>query len=142
MTSSMLPSPFRALARAIVPETARLDETGWLHLEDIIEENLADRPEKLRDQLRLFIKVAGFLPRLRYGRAIESLSEEQRTRYLESLQDFPLLLIRRGFWGLRTLVYMGFYCQDDVRRGIGYGATAAGWGERGGAPEAAEAADD
>ena len=73
MTSSMLPSPFRALARGIVPETADLDETGWLRLEGIIEENLADRPEKLRNQLSLFIKVAGFLPRLRYGRSIESL---------------------------------------------------------------------
>ena len=142
MTSSMLPSPFRALARGIVPETADLDEAGWVRLEGIIEENLADRPEKLRTQLSLFIKVAGFLPRLRYGRSIESLSRVQRTRYLESLQDFPLLLIRRGFWGLRTLVYMGFYCQDHVRSGIGYGATAAGWGDRSGATEAGESADD
>jgi hypothetical protein len=138
----MLPSPFRALARGIVPEIADLDEAGWVRLEGIIEENLADRPEKLRTQLSLFIKVAGFLPRLRYGRSIESLSQEQHARYLESLQDSPLLLIRRGFWGLRTLVYMGFYCQDDVRGGIGYRATAAGWGDRSGATAAGESADD
>jgi hypothetical protein len=137
----MLPSPFRALARAIVPETADLDESGWTRLEGIIEENLADRPEKLRNQLRLFIKVAGFLPRLRYGRPFESLSPQRQLRHLESLQDFPLLLIRRGFWGLRTLVYMGYYCQEEVRRGIGYQATAAGWGDRS-APLAEEADHD
>jgi hypothetical protein len=126
----------------IVPETTVLDEAGWLRLEEIISDNLADRPEKVRDQLSLFIRVAGFLPRLRFGRSLESLTGEQQARYLESLQDFPLLLIRRGFWGLRTLVYMGFYCQDRVRRGIGYGATTEGWGKRGRAGGAEEASHD
>ena len=130
MTDAHLPDPFRALARTIVPEAETLDEAGWERLEGIIVENLRDRPEKLRRQLALFIRVAGWLPRLRYGRGFESLDADRRARFLATLESFPLLLIRRGFWGLRTLVYMGYYCQEPVRDGIGYRAHPRGWEAR------------
>ena len=43
------------------------------------------------------------------------------------MQDAPLLLLRRGFWGLRTLIFMGYYGRDAARDAIGYRADPRGW---------------
>jgi hypothetical protein len=40
-------------------------------------------------------------------------------------------LIRRGVWGLRTLVLMGCYTRAEMMDGIGYRAHARGWAARG-----------
>jgi hypothetical protein len=40
--------------------------------------------------------------------------------------------VRRGFWAVRTLIFIGYYSRADVAESIGYHATAAGWAERGG----------
>lgn len=118
---------FRALAPTIVPEAGELDEEGWRRAETIIEDALADRPESMKRQLRLFVRIATWLPLLRYGRPFTRLSPERRAAFLKSLQDAPFLLLRRGFWGLRTLVFMGYYGQPEVQEEIGYAAHPRGW---------------
>jgi hypothetical protein len=35
--------------------------------------------------------------------------------------------MRRGFWAVRTLIFLGYYTRGDVAESIGYGATPAGW---------------
>ncbi|HSP35980.1 MAG TPA: hypothetical protein VLU46_16840, partial [Thermoanaerobaculia bacterium] len=59
-----------------------------------------------------------------------SLDAAKRTTFLEAVQDAPLLPLRRGFWGLRTLVFMGYYSRDDARTAIGYRADPRGWAVR------------
>ena len=49
---------------------------------------------------------------------------------LETLQDAPVLLLRRGIWGLRTLAFMGYYTRPDAQRAIGYRADPRGWEAR------------
>ena len=44
-----------------------------------------------------------------------------------ALERAPFRLIRRGVWGLRTLVLMGYYTQPEVIAGLGYRADRAGW---------------
>lgn len=125
-------APFRALAASIVPEAATLDEAGWQEAEGIVSRALATRPEAMVRQLLLFIRLANWLALLPYGRPFTRLGPAARKAHLTRLENAPLLLIRRGFWGLRTLVFMGYYGQDRVRKELGYRASAAGWGGRSG----------
>ncbi len=123
-------APFRALATTIVPEAASLDAEAWLELERIVENALEARPAGMRRQLRLFIRALDLLPVLRYGRRFGRLTPTQALRFLEAVQDAPLLLLRRGMWGLRTLVFMGYYVRPGGAEAIGYRADPRGWEAR------------
>jgi len=39
---------------------------------------------------------------------------------LRWFQNFPVQLIRSGFWGVRTLVMMSYYGRPDVAALVGY----------------------
>lgn len=121
---------FREIAKTIVPEAETLDETSWSEMEAIIERALASRPAAIRRQLRLFVRALDLLPLARYGKSFRSLDHERRTAFLRSVESAPLLLLRRGFWGLRTFVFMGYYSLDTVREAIGYRADPDGWEAR------------
>jgi hypothetical protein len=121
---------FRAIARAVVPETGALGESQWLDLEGIVEDALAQRPAKVRRQLGLLIRAIETLPLLSTGRRFTGLDVERRTRFLTTLQNSPVLLLRRGVWGLRTLVFMGYYARPEVAALIGYRADVRGWEAR------------
>lgn len=121
---------FRAVAVTVVPEANELDERGWNELESAIEKGLESRPESMRRQLRMFVRAIDTLPQLRFGKTFRALDAEKRARFLLGLQESPLLLVRRGFWGLRTLVFMGYYGRDEAQRAIGYRADPRGWDAR------------
>lgn len=120
---------FRAVATTVVPEAADLDEAGWRELEGIVENALAQRPPRLRRQLLLFIRVIELLPAVR-GRRFSGLAPGPRARFLAALENAPLLLVRRGFWGLRTLILMGYYARPAAAAAIGYRGDARGWEAR------------
>lgn len=130
-TLSPLRGPFRALTVACVPAAASLDEDAWTRALAIVDGALADRPAPVRRQLALFVRVVEVLARLRHGKGLERLAPERTRRLLEALERSPLLLLRRGTWGLRTLAFMGYYGQEDVRRALGYAAALRGWESRG-----------
>lgn len=119
--------PFRAIAETVVPEAAALDAPGWAELERLVEGVLAKRPASVRRQVRLFVQALDALALLRYGRRLSGLEPRRRTRFLEAVQDAPLVLFRRGFWGLRTLVLLGYYGRSHAPAEIGYRAHARGW---------------
>lgn len=129
-TFSPVRTTFRNLATTIVPEAVSLDERGWSEVEDIIERGLESRPGSMRRQLRILVRALNVLPIFRFGKTFGSLDTPKRTAFLESVQNAPVLLLRRGFWGLRTLVFMGYYSRDDARAEIGYRADPRGWGVR------------
>ncbi|HYM61696.1 MAG TPA: hypothetical protein VEZ11_12495 [Thermoanaerobaculia bacterium] len=118
---------FRALAATIVPEAQALDDRGWTELEEIVEEGLAPRPKSIRRQLRILVRALNVIPVFRFGRTFRALDPAKRTAFLLSVQDAPLLLLRRGFWGLRTLVFMGYYGRHEASAAIGYRADPRGW---------------
>jgi hypothetical protein len=120
----------RAIAETVVPATSALEHDGWASLERIVTNAIAARPPRMQRQLALFIRAIEWLPLLRYGRPFSKLTPARRHRFLESLQDSPWLLIRRGFWGLRTLIFMGYYTQGRAIAAIGYRADPRGWSVR------------
>jgi hypothetical protein len=130
---SVLPrlrAPFRAIARTIVPEARTLTEAEWEEVERIVEEAIARRPIAMRRQLAAFIRVVELLPVTRFGRTFSALDDQRRTRVLRALENAPVLVVRRGFWGLRTLIFMGFYARPGVAAELGYRASARGWEAR------------
>jgi hypothetical protein len=64
---------------------------------------------------------------VRYGRTFAALGDEQRSRILRYLQDHPVERIRCGFWGLRTLAFLGYYGRPEVAHAIGYRPDPRGW---------------
>lgn len=130
-TLSPLRGPFRAVTVACIPAASELDDEGWTRALAIVDDALSQRPPAVRRQLALFVRVLGVLSRLRYGRGLERLDPGRTRRLLGTLERSPLLLLRRGTWGLRTLAFMGYYGQAEVRRDLGYGAALRGWEARG-----------
>ena len=122
--------PFRALAAAIVPAAASLSAAEWDELEAIVERALASRPAKMRRQLALFVRLLNVAPLLRHGRPFGALSPDAQARFLGAVERSPLLLLRRGFWGLRTLVFMGYYGRPACASLVGYRAHPRGWEAR------------
>ena len=127
---SSLQAPFRAIAVTMVPDAAALDETGWRAMDASIAEALAKRPPAMRRQLALFIRILDTLPLFRWGRRFHALGAARRARFLDALQYSPIPLLRRGVWGVRTLVFLGYYARADVQATLGYRATARGWRAR------------
>lgn len=118
---------FRAVAVTVVPDAGRLTAEQWDRALAIVEDALADRPPALRRQLRIFLRLIEWLPVLRWLRSFTALELARRERWLALLQDAPLLRIRQGFWGLRTLCLMAYYGLPEIRGEIGYRAHPRGW---------------
>ena len=126
-----LSSPvFRAVATCVVPEAARLDPAQWDELEAIVGRAVAARSRAVQRQLALFLTLLEWLPLLRYARRLSRLDPARRAKFLDRLQRAPLLLLRRGFWGVRTLILMGYYGRPAAAADIGYRADARGWEAR------------
>ncbi len=108
------------LARRIVPETARLDSAGEDEFRAIISNALAARPAAVRRQIGILLKILRWAPVLRYGRPLERLAPASQDAALAWFQDGPVKLLRKGIWGLKAMVFMGYY-------GRAAGAQAVGW---------------
>jgi hypothetical protein len=121
---------FRAFAQCFIPETARATETEWLAVEDVVRHALAARPRKVRRQIALFVRLIDLAARARYRRGFAGLDQGRATAMLEGLAASRTLLFRRGVWGLRTLVMMGWYTNPSVVASLGYRASPQGWEAR------------
>jgi hypothetical protein len=104
-----------------------MSEAEWQQFYAGIDQALAKRPARMQRQLQLFIRIINLQSLLRYRRALPRLSQEQRTALLSQFEDSRFLLFRRGFWGVRTLVFMGYYARPQCSRTLGYAAAARGW---------------
>lgn len=121
---------------ATVPAAERLQQGGWAEVLDIVESSISSRPSRLRRQLALFLGALDALAVLRWRRRLRSLEPARARRLLSGLERSPLLLLRRGVWGVRTLAFMGYYGRRAVASELGYRAEAGGWSRRGGTEDA------
>src|SRR5947209_2672854 len=121
---------WRAVATSVVPEAAQLGATEAAEVEAIVTGALAARPARTQRHVALFLTLLDWLPLVRYGRRLRALDGARRARVLSLLQRAPSLLIRRGFWGVRTLVLLGYYGRPAAAAAIGYRADPRGWDAR------------
>jgi len=130
----VIPPPLRdalrPLAVSFVPEIAGASAAEWSELERRIMQALEARPRGVRRQLGIFVRVLEAASRIRYRTGLAGLDSGRRTALLESFAGSPVLLFRRGIWGLRTLVLLGWYTQPSVVSALGYRASPAGWEAR------------
>jgi hypothetical protein len=115
-----------SIAASVVPETAALDEEGRREFLRIVDTALADRSEQVRRRLRLFLFLIAWLPLPRFGRKLTSLPRGARERVLLWLERCPVRVLANGFWGLKAIVFMGYYGQPGVWTELGYAPSSHG----------------
>ncbi|MEN8163500.1 MAG: hypothetical protein ABFS37_05180 [Acidobacteriota bacterium] len=108
------------VAAIVVPGYSSIDSEGRVRFLDVIDEALGERPESMQRQLALFLKVLNVAPYLRWGRPLARLETVDAERALRWFQEAPIAKLRQGFWGLKTLVFMGYYGQSEVWPEVGY----------------------
>jgi hypothetical protein len=118
---------FRALAVTFVPEASSLGKQDWQEAYQLIGSTLSQRPRLVTRQLSLFVRVLNFLSVAKHRRGVTKLSSAERQAFLESIAQSSWALLRKGLWGLRTLVFMGYYARPSAGEQLGYHAEARGW---------------
>jgi len=86
----------------------------------IVDAALQDRDPGTRKQLGTFLSIIRWTPVVRFGRPLDRLAPERRDATLRWFQDCPVGVLRKGFWGLKTLVFMGYYGRPECWAEIGY----------------------
>lgn len=110
----------RSLAARIVPETLELDAAGLGRFFVIIDEALGERAPEVRRQFATFLGVVQWAPVARFGRPFDKLPGDRQDAVLRWFEDCPVGLLRAGTWGLKTMVFMGYYGQPETNDLVGY----------------------
>ena len=111
---------FGVVAATITPEVADLDAAGRQRMLEIVDTALMDRDPGTRKQLGTFLGVIRLAPVLRYGRTFDRLDGARRQAVLRWFEDCPVGLLRKGFWGLKAMVFMGYYGRPECWSEISY----------------------
>jgi hypothetical protein len=66
---------------------------------------------------------------------LDALAAARQARVIRFFESVPIRLLRIGTWGVKTLVFMGYYGQPEIARRAGYvpafdGNGAIGEGKR------------
>jgi hypothetical protein len=99
------------LAACIVPETSSASAEVRSAMLSAIDAQLGPRPRLQQLEFKLLLLGLSWLTLL---------PMPWQTRFLQWLENFPIRLVRVGIWGLKTLVYLGYYGQEGIQRHIGY----------------------
>ena len=118
---------FRSLTVTVVPEANSLSESEWWVLYAVIEQALDSRPNAVRKQLSAFISLVRIITFVRHAKSFTALPTQQRYGLLHSLETSRIAVFRKGMWGLRTVLMMGFYARPNAAIAIGYRADRKGW---------------
>ena len=111
---------FMVVAETITPEVALLDADGRSRMETIVDTALQDRDATTRKQFGSFLSVIRLAPVIRYGRVFDRLDGDRRDAVLRWFEGCPISLLRSGFWGLKVVVFMGYYGQPEHAKVVGY----------------------
>jgi len=108
------------LGRCVAPGVAELDTRGAKRFRMIIRLMLLRRSGMERFQVRLFLRVIRWLPALVFFRPFEKIPVSAQTWILLRFENAPIKLLRAGFWGLKTLMFMGYYGQLEIAKKVKY----------------------
>ena len=111
---------FMLVAETVTPETAALDAGGRARMLDIVDGALMDRDPAVRRQFGTLLGVIRLAPLLRWGRPFDRLDGDRRSAVLRWFESCPIGLLRKGFWGLKVMVFMGYYGRQASWNEIGY----------------------
>ncbi|MCX6551261.1 MAG: hypothetical protein NTY02_09705 [Acidobacteria bacterium] len=115
-----------ALALRLVPAAAAMTAADHSVMLQLIDGTLATRPAAMRRQFSLFLLILRWAPALRYGRPLDHLPPSAQDAALRWFQRCDVLRFRSGFWGVRTLVMLGYYGRPDLGPSIAYTPSTSG----------------
>jgi hypothetical protein len=110
----------KVLAARIVPETTELDAAGAGRFFGIIDRALQEREPSVRRQFAAFLGVLQWAPLVRHGVPFDRLPAGRQDAVLRWFEDCPVSLLRKGTWGLKAMVFMGYYGQEETNPLVGY----------------------
>lgn len=99
------------LAALVVPESAAAPEPAIDAMVGAVDDQLRPRPRLQQFAFTLLLLGLGWMTLL---------PAAWQAWLLHLLEGFPVRLVRVGIWGLKTLIYLGYYGQEDVQRRIRY----------------------
>ena len=108
------------LAARIVPESAGAPPQVTEPLLAAVDEELRPRPRLQQFEFKLLLFAIRWMTVPFTLHRFERLPGERQDRWLGFLENAPLTLLRVGIWGLKTLVFLGYYTQDGVQQRIVY----------------------
>ena len=114
------------VAERLAPDVRALSPERRERLLATVADALATRPPGLARLFKLFLVFVRWVPVLRFGRRFDRLPPARQDAVLRWLEDAPLLALRSGFFGLKTLLFMGHYGQPELWPTIGYAPTRTG----------------
>jgi hypothetical protein len=117
------------VASRLVPALDDLDGGARERFRAIVGDALGERPAATRRQFSAFLAVLRWLPLLRFGAPFERLPPRRKDRVLRWFQDCPVVRLRQGFWGLKTLVFMGHYARPEIAASLHYAPSFDGNGK-------------
>jgi len=108
------------LAPRIAPGVTQLDERGRGEFLRLVEEAVDSRTALVQRQISLFLSVLRWAPVLRWGAPLDRLDAARQDAALKWFHSCPVPLLRSGFWGVKTLVLLGYYGQPEIGPSLGY----------------------
>jgi len=114
------------LAHVLVPDMKNLSREREARFFELVDELLATRPASVVRLIGIFLVFLRWFPLLRFGGRLDRLSKERQVRALHWFEEAPVGLIRTGFWGVKTLVFMGYYAQPEIAEGLSYTPSRTG----------------
>lgn len=117
----------RPMLATFVPGAGDLSDEALEALLARVDERLAAEEPSLGRRLRLFVRVLDLFPLLGYGRTFRGLSPARRTEFCARVEKSRIALLRVGLWGLRTLLFLGWYGDPEVQARLGYRPDPRGW---------------
>ncbi|MGH7270881.1 MAG: gluconate 2-dehydrogenase subunit 3 family protein, partial [Polyangiaceae bacterium] len=118
------------------PQDGSIPSADTLDVARFVDGWMARMPERARRDFGRFLLVVEYAAPLRLGFAsrFTRLSPARQDEVLAALEASWSDLLRAGFQGLKSLVYLGFYSDRRSWSVIGYdgprvGRPAAGWGD-------------
>jgi hypothetical protein len=108
------------LAACIVPQSAGAPAQVTDPLLAAVDEELLPRPRLQQLEFKLLLFAIRWMTVPFTLHRFERLPGERQARWLSFLENAPLTLLRVGIWGLKTLVFLGYYTQDGVQQRILY----------------------
>lgn len=103
-----------------------MNAAARVHFREIVDHALAARPAAMRRQFGVFLKLVRWSAFFRYGAPLDRLAAERRDAVLRAFQESPIALFRKGFWGLKALVFMGYYARPEVMSSLAYSPSKRG----------------
>jgi len=111
---------FLAIAEEIIPADDSGPGGGTIATAALADWAIARLDPSLQKLLMVFLTVWEYLGLLFGGKPFTRLSSEARQRQMRWFERSPIPALRTGFFGLRAMALMGFYCREDVWPSIGY----------------------